>query len=40
MPVERIEVGIDAGPDADDEELVQLRWRLRDEILDLETRKG
>jgi len=29
LPVERVEVGIDAGPDADDEELVQLSWRLR-----------
>lgn len=39
IPVERIEVGIYAGLDADDEELVQLSWRLRDELLDLEAER-
>jgi hypothetical protein len=39
MPVERVEVGVDAGPDADDEELARLTQRLRDELLELDVER-
>jgi len=39
MSVEQVEVGIDAGPDVDEEELARLcRW-LRDELLELDVER-
>jgi Effector Associated Constant Component 1 len=35
MPAERLEVGIDAGPDVNDEELRRLSRRLRAELLEV-----